>query len=75
MEKWSLWNIDVNEQCVILKLDFTFDMGYMFNECFVAEGNLVFINHVPDESTDYIYVYGLNEKMLQTRIYRTHCSK
>lgn len=54
---------DVQEQKVILKLDFNFDMGYMFNECFVADGDiLVFMDHLAGKSEDLIYAYDLHNK-------------
>lgn len=54
---------DVQEQKSILKLDFNFDMVYMFNECFVAEGDiLVFVNHLPGEEKDILYAYDLHSK-------------
>ena len=50
-------------QKIILKLDFDFDIGYMFNECFVDENNfLIFMKHLPGKETDYIYVYDLNKE-------------
>lgn len=54
---------DVQEQKIILELDFDFDMGYMFNGCFVADGDiLVFMNHIPGEGEDLLYVYDLCNK-------------
>ena len=54
---------DVKEQAVILELDFDFDMDYMFNECFVAENDiLVFDEHLPGEGKDLITVYDLHRK-------------
>jgi hypothetical protein len=54
---------DVQEQKVILVLDFNFDLGYMFNECFVAEGDiLVFMDHLPGKGEDLIYAYDLHDK-------------
>lgn len=54
---------DVQEQKVILELDFNFDMGYMFNECFVADGDiLVFMDHLPGKGEDLIYAYDLHSK-------------
>ncbi|MGI6029155.1 MAG: WG repeat-containing protein [Candidatus Heteroscillospira sp.] len=54
---------DIQKQKIILELDFDFDMGYMFNECFVDENDLlVFVNHLPGEGEDLIYVYDLQEK-------------
>ena len=54
---------DVQEQKVILELDFDFDMGYMFNECFVADGDiLVFVDHLPGKGEDLIYAYDLHNK-------------
>ena len=54
---------DVLEQKVILNLDFDFDMGYMFNECFVADGDiLVFMDHLPGKDEDLIYAYDLHNK-------------
>jgi hypothetical protein len=54
---------DVQEQKVILELDFNFDMGYMFNECFLTEGDiLVFMDHLPGKGEDLIYAYDLHRK-------------
>lgn len=54
---------DTQEKCVILELDFDFDIGYMFNECFVAEGDiLMFVDHLPGEGEDLIYAYDLHQK-------------
>lgn len=54
---------DVKEQKIILELDFDFDIHYMFNECFVADGDiLVFDIHLPGEGKDLIYAYDLHEQ-------------
>ncbi len=54
---------DTETQEVILVLDFDFDIGYMFNECFVADGDiLVFDEHLPGEEKDLIYAYDLINK-------------
>ena len=46
---------------MILKLDFDFDIGYMFNECFVTDKNvLVFDEHLPGEGKDVVSAYDLN---------------
>ena len=38
-------------------------MGYMFNECFVAGGDiLVFVDHLPGKGEDLIYAYDLHSK-------------
>lgn len=57
---------DTHMQDVILALDFNFDSGYMFNECYVTEGNiLVFDEHLPGEGKDIVYAYDLvNKKYL-----------
>ncbi len=53
----------VHEQQVILALDFSVDLGYMFNECFVTDqGILVFLDHQPGEGVDVIYAYDLARK-------------
>ena len=54
--------VDSNNKEEILQLDFNFDAGYMFNEMFVSEDNLFFIDHLPGEGTDLIYVYNLVSK-------------
>ncbi len=52
---------DVKEQRIILELDFDYDPGYMFNECFVAENDiLVFDVHLPGEGKDLITAYDLH---------------
>ena len=54
---------DMQEQKIILELDFNFDMGYMFNACFVADGDiLVFMDHLPGKGEDLIYAYDLRSK-------------
>ncbi len=53
---------DVEERQVILELDFDFDKGYMFNECFVRDDDLYFVDHLPGEGKDMIYVYSLKDK-------------
>ena len=54
---------DIEEHDVILELDFEFDRGYMFNECFVTDKNiLVFMDHQAGEGLDYLYAYDLIEK-------------
>ena len=40
----------------ILELDFNFDAGYMFNDMFVSEDNLFFVDHLAGEGKDLIYV-------------------
>ena len=52
---------DMEAGKIILKCDFDFDNGYMFNECFFDNGNIVFCNHLPGEEKDYIYVYSTDE--------------
>jgi len=53
-------NSDTKEE--ILQLPFDFDTGYMFNEMFVDENNLIFINHLAGEGSDLLYVYNLESK-------------
>ena len=56
---------DVEKQQILLTLDFDFDIGYMFNECFVTDkGFLVFDEHLPGEGKDIITVYDLQEKKI-----------
>ena len=58
---YAVYDIDDNE--IILVLDFDFDMGYMFNECFVNDNDvLVFDQHLPGEEKDLIYAYDLINK-------------
>lgn len=54
--------VDSDTQNEILQIDFDFDAGYMFNEMFVSEDNLFFVNHLPGEGTDLIYVYNMVSK-------------
>ena len=52
---------DCKEHKIILTLDFDFDMGYMFNECFVTDNDiLVFDEHLPGEGKDLITAYDLH---------------
>lgn len=54
---------DIEEKKIILALDFDYDPGYMFNECFIAENDiLVFDVHEPGEEKDLIYAYDLHKK-------------
>ena len=54
---------DSAEQKIVLELDFDFDMGYMFNECFLTDKNiLVFMDHQPGEEKDFVYAYDLTNK-------------
>lgn len=62
-EKGHYAVFDVNEQAIILDLDFDFDMGYMFNECYVEDGDiLVFDEHLAGEGKDLITAYDLKQK-------------
>ena len=54
--------VDSNTQEEILQLDFDFDAGYMFNEMFVSDDNLFFVNHLAGEGKDLIYVYNMPTK-------------
>lgn len=59
---------DKSLQKVILELDFDFDIGYMFNECFVTdEDRLVLVDHLPGEGKALIYVYDLVSKKYSKR--------
>ena len=52
---------DVEEQRIILDLDFDYDPGYMFNECFLADNDvLVFDEHLPGQGKDLISAYDLH---------------
>jgi len=54
---------DTEQKKVILQLDFDFDIGYMFNECFVSDNDtLVFMDHLPGKEMDLLYVYDLNSE-------------
>ena len=47
----------------IALMPFDFDMGYMFNACFVADGDiLVLVDHLPGKGEDLIYAYDLHNK-------------
>jgi hypothetical protein len=62
-ENGSNYIYDSTEKTEILQLDFNFDCGYMFNEIFVTEENLLFfIKHIPGKSKDLIYIYDLSNK-------------
>lgn len=51
------------EKRIIFALDFEYDPGYMFNECFVTENDyLIFDAHNPGKETDIIYIYDLTRK-------------
>ena len=54
--------VDSNTQEEILQLDFDFDAGYMFNEMFVSDDNLFFVNHLAGEGKDLVYVYNMSTK-------------
>lgn len=53
---------DIDTGKVLLDLDFDFDNGYMFNECFFANDCICFDEHMPGEEIDYIYIYSVHEK-------------
>ncbi len=53
---------DILNKKTIVKLDFDFDSGYMFNECFFANDCICFDEHIPGEETDYIYIYSIKDK-------------
>lgn len=54
---------DVQEQRVILELDFDFNMAYMFNVCRVEDDNiLVFMDYLSDETENLLYAYDLRQK-------------
>ena len=54
---------DIQEKKVILEMDFDYDPGYMFNECFVGENDiLIFDIHKPGEEEDLIYAYDLHKQ-------------
>ena len=53
---------DLEAGKIILKCDFDFDNGYMFNECFFDNGNIVFDEHIPGEAKNYVYVYSTQTK-------------
>lgn len=58
---YSIYDSEKKE--IVLALDFDFDIGYMFNECFVADnGCLVFVDHQPGEGLDYLYAYDFDKK-------------
>ena len=58
----------MNEQQIILTLDFDFDISYMFNACFVSDnGLLVFDEHLPGEGKDLITVYDIRERKMLLR--------
>ena len=53
----------MQEQRVILELDFDFNMAYMFNVCCVEDGNiLVFMDYLSDETENLLYAYDLRQK-------------
>ena len=69
---WKLGNYciyDVVSNSEILELDFAFDCGYMFNDCFLAEDDLlVFDEHLPGKGKDLISIYSLSQqKFLEHR--------
>lgn len=53
---------DIKEGKEILDLDFDFDNGYMFNECYYTKQCICFDDHISGEEKDYIYVYSLKKK-------------
>lgn len=53
---------DIETGNVILTMDFDFDNGYMFNECFYSDGCIFFDEHQPGEEVDYIYAYSVEDK-------------
>lgn len=54
---------DTEEKGLCLTLDFYFDKGYMFNDCFVTpDGILCFDEHIVGEEKDRLYLYDLRAK-------------
>lgn len=53
---------DIETQQVVISMDFDFDNGYMFNECFYSDGCICFDEHEPGEEMDFIYIYSVEEK-------------
>lgn len=49
---------DIDAGKTILKCDFDFDNGYMFNDCYFENGNIIFCKHMPGEEKDYVSVYS-----------------
>lgn len=62
-EKGNYAIYDIERNQVILELDFDFDMGYMFNQCFLTDDDLlVFVEHQPGEGLDLLYAYDLQKE-------------
>ena len=55
-----IYDVELGE--VLLDLDFDFDNGYMFNECFFTNESICFDEHIPGKGIDYLYVYSIEEK-------------
>lgn len=58
--KYCVYDIETHE--MVLDMDFEFDNGYIFNECFYTDGCIFFDKHNPGKEVDYIYVYDISEK-------------
>ena len=57
----GIYDSETNE--VIIRLDFRFDMGYMFNACYVDDHDLlIFDDHLPGKGKDLITVYDLHTR-------------
>ena len=52
---------DADKKREVVKLDFDFDNGYMFNDCFYDNENIIFSKHIPGGEVDYVYIYSLKE--------------
>ena len=55
-----IYDIELKKE--ILDVDFSFDTGYMFNECFYVDGCINFHEHVPGGELDYISVYSIDDE-------------
>lgn len=54
---YAVYDIELHK--IIIKLDFYFDIHYMFNSCWYDDGRIIFMEHMAGEEVDYIYIYNL----------------
>lgn len=57
---YCVYNASTGEK--VFELGFNFDNCYMFNHCYFNDGKIIFEEHIPENSTNFLYVYDLMKK-------------
>ena len=55
-----IYDADAGEE--LFDLDFSFDNGYMFNDCVYQDGWICFDEHIPGKEVDYISIYSVKDQ-------------